>query len=217
MDLEEVQVAAYLRSHPVFLEEWLERNSDPTILGIVQKVKLKLQGENDEKPHEPSTAASVVEHDSTDLEVQEEASLSRNGGEPEDDDDDILDEPPSVVPRTGRKSVTSDLFHQWLASGTSTSTSSSNATIARSILPASTPEEDKSSLSLNDKLMELILDISNELDISVLCHKILVNVCRLAKADRSSLFLARGPRGKRYLEAKLFDVTVDTSEYYSEQ
>ena len=67
-------------------------------------------------------------------------------------------------------------------------------------------------LAQNDKLMELILDISNELDINVLCHKILVNVCRLTKADRSSLFLARGPRGKRYLEAKLFDVKVDTSE-----
>lgn len=67
-------------------------------------------------------------------------------------------------------------------------------------------------LAQNDKLMELILDISNELDINVLCHKILVNVCRLTQADRSSLFLARGPRGKRYLEAKLFDVKVDTSK-----
>lgn len=67
-------------------------------------------------------------------------------------------------------------------------------------------------LEQNDKLMELILDISNELDINVLCHKILVNVCRLTKADRSSLFLARGPRGRRYLEAKLFDVKVDTSK-----
>lgn len=34
------------------------------------------------------------------------------------DDSDTLDNPPlpSVVPRTGRKSVTSDLFHQWLTS-----------------------------------------------------------------------------------------------------
>ena len=73
------------------------------------------------------------------------------------------------------------------------------------------PEDsDLELMAQNDKLMELILDISNELDINVLCHKILVNVCRLTKADRSSLFLARGPRGKRYLEAKLFDVKVDT-------
>ena len=43
----------------------------------------------------------------------------------EDEEDDILPtEPsPSVVPRTARKSVTSDLFHQWLASGTSSTSS----------------------------------------------------------------------------------------------
>ena len=134
-----------------------------------------------------------------------------------------------MVPRSARKSVTSDLFHQWLTSGTSGSSlttrkdhipgdgegdsspsfSSDNATNVGS---GESGPQDKELLAQNDKLMELILDISNELDINVLCHKIMVNVCRLTKADRSSLFLARGPRGKRYLEAKLFDVKVDTSE-----
>ena len=33
-------------------------------------------------------------------------------------------------------------------------------------------------------LLDLILDISNELDINVLCHKILVNVGALTQADR---------------------------------
>ena len=60
--------------------------------------------------------------------------------------------------------------------------------------------------------MELIRDVANELDIDVLCHKILVNVGLLTHADRGSLFLARGPRDARYLVAKLFDVTVDTGE-----
>ena len=32
--------------------------------------------------------------------------------------------------------------------------------------------------------MDLILDISNQLDINVLSHKILVNVATLTKADR---------------------------------
>ena len=64
-------------------------------------------------------------------------------------------------------------------------------------------------LERNDQLMELILDISNELDIDVLCHKILLNVGRLTRADRCSLFLARGPRDKRYLEAKLFVAVLD--------
>jgi cGMP-specific 3',5'-cyclic phosphodiesterase len=64
----------------------------------------------------------------------------------------------------------------------------------------------------SELFMELIRDVANELDIDVLCHKILVNVGLLTHADRGSLFLARGPRDARYLVAKLFDVTVDTGE-----
>lgn len=64
-------------------------------------------------------------------------------------------------------------------------------------------------MSENDFFMELISDITNELDIDTLCHKILVNVCLLTNSDRSSLFLAKGSRDKRYLVAKLFDVTPD--------
>lgn len=64
----------------------------------------------------------------------------------------------------------------------------------------------------SELFMELIRDVANELDIDVLCHKILVNVGLLTHADRGSLFLARGPRDSRYLVAKLFDVTVDTGE-----
>ena len=64
----------------------------------------------------------------------------------------------------------------------------------------------------SELFMELIRDVANELDIDVLCHKILVNVGLLTHADRGSLFLARGPRDGRYLVAKLFDVTVDTGK-----
>lgn len=63
-----------------------------------------------------------------------------------------------------------------------------------------------------DLFMELIRDVSNELDIDVLCHKILVNVSLLTRADRGSLFLAKGPSHDKYLVAKLFDVTVDTGK-----
>lgn len=59
--------------------------------------------------------------------------------------------------------------------------------------------------------MELIRDIANELDIDVLCHKILVNVGLLTHADRGSLFLVSGDR-QRQLVAKLFDVTQDTGK-----
>ena len=68
------------------------------------------------------------------------------------------------------------------------------------------------SIDEGDFFMELIRDVATELDIDVLCHKILINVCLLTYADRGSLFLARGPPDKRYLVAKLFDVTVDTGK-----
>lgn len=67
-------------------------------------------------------------------------------------------------------------------------------------------------LDESELFMELIRDVSNELDIDVLCHKILVNVGLLTRADRGSLFLARGSSNSKYLVAKLFDVTVDTGE-----
>lgn len=62
--------------------------------------------------------------------------------------------------------------------------------------------------------MELIKDVANELDIDVLCHKILVNVGLLTHADRGSLFLVKGNTAQnRCLVAKLFDVTQSTGEF----
>lgn len=68
-------------------------------------------------------------------------------------------------------------------------------------------------LSLSDKelLLELIRDVSNELDVDVLCHKILVNVSILTRSDRGSLFLAKGTKENRYVASRLFDVTADST------
>lgn len=68
-------------------------------------------------------------------------------------------------------------------------------------------------LDEGELFMELIRDVANELDIDVLCHKILVNVGLLTHADRGSLFLAKGTPNNRYLIAKLFDVTQDTGKW----
>ena len=70
--------------------------------------------------------------------------------------------------------------------------------------------EELNRLEEGELFMELIRDVANELDINVLCHKILVNVELLTHADRGSLFLAKGPLEDRYLIAKLFDVRQDT-------
>ncbi|XP_034937823.1 cGMP-specific 3',5'-cyclic phosphodiesterase-like isoform X2 [Chelonus insularis] len=115
--------------------------------------------------------------------------------------------PEHALVRTKRNSVTSDLFQSWLAS---------NSPIKRNRSPNRFPmslsgrREELNQLDEGELFMELIRDVANELDINVLCHKILVNVGLLTHADRGSLFLAKGPLEDRYLVAKLFDVTQDT-------
>lgn len=73
------------------------------------------------------------------------------------------------------------------------------------------PSLDFDSMHESDLFMELIRDIANELNIDVLCHKILKNVSLLTNADRGSLFLAKGSPENRYLVSKFFDVRHDTT------
>ncbi|XP_011296967.1 cGMP-specific 3',5'-cyclic phosphodiesterase [Fopius arisanus] len=114
------------------------------------------------------------------------------------------DETPMVRPK--RNSITSDLFQSWLAS----SSPKRSRSPSRLPLSLSGRREELNQLDEGELFMELIRDVANELDINVLCHKILVNVGLLTHADRGSLFLAKGPPEDRYLVAKLFDVTQDT-------
>ncbi|KAG7276018.1 hypothetical protein CRUP_004415, partial [Coryphaenoides rupestris] len=58
--------------------------------------------------------------------------------------------------------------------------------------------------------LELVKDISNDLDLTNLSYKILINVCILVDADRCSLFLVEGPTHKRTLVSKCFDVHSGT-------
>jgi len=73
------------------------------------------------------------------------------------------------------------------------------------------PVVDYMHLNENELFFELIRDIANELNVDIVCHKILTNVSILTNSDRGSLFLARGPKDARYLVSKLFDVTVDST------
>lgn len=101
-----------------------------------------------------------------------------------------------------RTSVTSDLFQLWLASSPIRGDNQHQQHVR--------PQRDLEHLEESELFMELIRDVANELDIDVLCHKILRNVSLLTNADRGSLFLARGQADNRYLVAKLFDVRHDT-------
>ena len=62
-----------------------------------------------------------------------------------------------------------------------------------------------------EMFMELIRDIASELDVNVLCHKILRNVSVLTGSDRGSLFLVRGSKENKFLVSKLFDVTENST------
>ncbi|EDV22768.1 uncharacterized protein TRIADDRAFT_28362 [Trichoplax adhaerens] len=65
-------------------------------------------------------------------------------------------------------------------------------------------------LDEHEMFMELIKDISEELDMIKLTHKILVNVNILTNSDRCSLFLVRGSNDRKVLVSKLFDITSNS-------
>ncbi|XP_077175732.1 dual 3',5'-cyclic-AMP and -GMP phosphodiesterase 11A isoform X2 [Paroedura picta] len=64
--------------------------------------------------------------------------------------------------------------------------------------------------------LELVKDISNDLDLTALSYKILIFVCLMVDADRGSLFLVEGAptataaTGKKSLVSKVFDVHAGT-------
>uniref|UniRef100_A0A4W3IKD8 Phosphodiesterase n=1 Tax=Callorhinchus milii TaxID=7868 RepID=A0A4W3IKD8_CALMI len=59
--------------------------------------------------------------------------------------------------------------------------------------------------------LELVKDISNDLDLTSLSYKILIFVCILVDADRCSLFLVEGTANKKTLVSKFFDVHAGTT------
>ena len=64
-------------------------------------------------------------------------------------------------------------------------------------------------LAMTDRevFLTLIKDIATELDVDVLCHKIMLNVSILTKSDKGSLFLSRKAGNGMILVSKLFDVS----------
>ena len=129
----------------------------------------------------------------------QEPLLVQSGSESEGAEDGNSLSPPAQC-FSGRNSITTAMFRNYL-DGTRFRATSSKIV-------------DKDALSQLDErevFMELIRDIANELDVNVLCHKILLNVSILTKSDRGSLFLARGPKNKRVLVSKLFDVTQSST------
>ncbi len=60
-------------------------------------------------------------------------------------------------------------------------------------------------------LIELVKEISNDLEVKSLCHKILQNVSIMTGGDRCSLFIVNGSKdGPRFLVSQVFDVNADS-------
>lgn len=142
-----------------------------------------------------------TEHTTTE---QRQQWQSQDPAAADDDDDRTANRPSDSQPvskckPTRSNSITTTLFHDVLHG---TRNAHRMAVRAKSRLLE---------MSEREVFMELIRDIASEMDVNILCHKIILNVSMLTKSDRGSLFLLRGPMDNRYLVSKLFDVTETAS------
>ncbi|KAL8567859.1 hypothetical protein ACOMHN_058981 [Nucella lapillus] len=103
-----------------------------------------------------------------------------------------------AFPQTARNSITSQIFRRYLDGD-------------RTRKVALKDRKSMQRMSEEELFMEMIRDIASELDVNLLCHKILQNVSILTNSDRGSLFLVRGSRDNKHLVSKLFDVTVTST------
>ncbi|XP_014220155.1 cGMP-specific 3',5'-cyclic phosphodiesterase [Trichogramma pretiosum] len=214
MDME--AVGRYIESNgPQFLA-WLRDKASPEI-----RRRLETSLMADKKPDREEAARRQNEKDE---EEEDEGAVSAGGvsagggGGEEACSTAAAATSSTVSQRNKRNSITSDLFQAWLASNSpikrarspSRSSGGEGGQQQQQQLPLTQRRRELRRMTENELLMELIRDVANELDINALCHKILVNVGILTRADRASLFLARGSSDDRYLVAKLFDVRQDT-------
>jgi len=63
-----------------------------------------------------------------------------------------------------------------------------------------------------DFFLEIVRDISNDLDLNSLIGSILVNVSILVLAERSSICFVEGPRGLQTLVTRTFDVDAGSDK-----
>ena len=110
-----------------------------------------------------------------------------------------LDEKKPKFSQAARNSITSNMFKNYVDGMVQRK---KEKQISRQALLA---------MGETEMFMELIRDIASELDVNVLCHKILKNVSVLTGSDRGSLFLVRGSKENRFLVSKLFDVTENST------
>ncbi|BFY98626.1 hypothetical protein BsWGS_01666 [Bradybaena similaris] len=188
-------VGKYLKENPNFLASWFVDHADDDILKTLAR-KLKQDAislQNSKSPVPPVSNFLRVE-DRTDPMV-----TVSGDAEPIDLSEESKIKQYATFSKVGRNSITSMIFRKYL-DGDRTR----RASVKKDL-------DDLRRMSEEELFMELIRDIASELDVNVLCHKILQNVSILTNSDRGSLFLVRGSRDHKYLVSKLFDVTESST------
>ncbi|XP_012945061.1 cGMP-specific 3',5'-cyclic phosphodiesterase isoform X2 [Aplysia californica] len=225
-ELTEDAVSAYLRQNPHFLASWfVEHADDDTLKTLARKLKqdaISLQASKSPLPppvepapqkqqqqlqqqqqQQPQLRSShnhllTVQERSVDGQGDVTEPTSSEQSQSSDSNDRNLQKY-TTFSKVGRNSITSMIFRKYL-DGDRTR----RASVKKDL-------DDLRRMSEEELFMELIRDIASELDVSVLCHKILQNVSILTNSDRGSLFLVRGSRDNKYLVSKLFDVTESST------
>ncbi|RWS02759.1 cGMP-specific 3', partial [Dinothrombium tinctorium] len=164
-DEKQTLIEEYLNSNPEFAKRWFLRNVSSDLLQRWLKEACVDSGKSSSVVHEENDVTKETE------------------------DEEYLAASYVEITKRGRNSVTSELFQDIIGGTFRKTGNGEEKRKSRSEVNSYLKE-----LNEQDLLMELIRDIANELDIDLLCHKILVN----------------GSRGNRFLVAKLFDVTPDS-------
>jgi hypothetical protein len=197
------ELEEYLEKHPEFIQKWLQEKASPETVKEVLSC-CSSAGESSSKSTPNNNNNNKSHYKNINSAVAAAAAAAAATSFAEDPDESSLIQ--RCRSRSKRNSITSDRFQSWL--------SSSSPKSRRGDRGLTNPPEPLTSrlesLDENALFIELVKDISNELDIDVLCHKILVNVGYLTHAERCNLYLARGPSEQRYLVAKLLDVTTES-------
>ena len=71
--------------------------------------------------------------------------------------------------------------------------------------PTASPHQRVHQINENDRMLELIRNIGEELNMEILCKKILTNIQILTQAEKAVLYVAMGPKDPRYLIPKICD------------
>ncbi|XP_078492494.1 dual 3',5'-cyclic-AMP and -GMP phosphodiesterase 11-like isoform X1 [Ciona intestinalis] len=72
-------------------------------------------------------------------------------------------------------------------------------------------DDDPPVIDERDMIMDLVIDIASDLDVTSVSHRILQNVSILLDADRCSLFLMRERDGEKFLVSRLFNVSKEST------